>query len=223
MEKKVDILGIEVNNYSAHEAMQKVVTYFENDSMNVINTIYPTVLMAAQKDPELKAGIEAADLTIIGDKAILSAADITDEKRCEEVANSVFLSLFLHFIGAQGHPVHLLSEKEKVNEEILEYFSEYYDNLNIVGASVVAPDEEQDDRVVNEINSTDAAVLFSTLTSPHQEFFISRNKTRINVNVWFGIGESNYIMNARTGLFKRLIDLGIFKRQVSKQKNKEEI
>lgn len=71
MLKKIDILGIEVDNYTVREAMMQVENYLDNTVMNTIETIDMKMLELAGRDETVRACMEQLDLAVIGEKEIL--------------------------------------------------------------------------------------------------------------------------------------------------------
>lgn len=90
MLKKIDILGIEVDNYTVREAMMQVENYLDNTVMNTIETIDMKMLELAGRDETVRACIEQLDLAVIGEKEILIAADVHSSQRISETINHDF-------------------------------------------------------------------------------------------------------------------------------------
>ena len=95
MLKKIDILGIEVDNYTVREAMMQVENYLDNTIMNTIETIDMKMLELAGQDETVRACIEQLDLAVIGEKEILIAADVHSSQRLSETINHDFFREFI--------------------------------------------------------------------------------------------------------------------------------
>ena len=65
MLKKIDILGIHVDNYTVHEAMQKVEVYLNNTVMNRVETISTHMIDEAGKNETVKECMEVLVLAFI--------------------------------------------------------------------------------------------------------------------------------------------------------------
>ncbi len=76
MVKRIDILGISLDNYTVREAMLKIEVCWNNTIMSTVETISMDTLAKAQSDELVKNCIENLDLAIICDKEILKAAGI---------------------------------------------------------------------------------------------------------------------------------------------------
>lgn len=95
MLKKIDILGIEVDNYTVREAMMQVENYLDNTVMNTIETIDMKMLELAGRDETVRACMEQLDLAVIGEKEILIAADVHSSQRISETINHDFFREFI--------------------------------------------------------------------------------------------------------------------------------
>ena len=76
MKKKIEILGLPIDNYSVREAILLAEGYLNSTSMNIIETVSMKTLADAESSEAVKEVISLADLTIIGEKEILTAANI---------------------------------------------------------------------------------------------------------------------------------------------------
>ena len=118
MLKKIDILGIEVDNYTVREAMMQVENYLDNTVMNTIETIDMKMLELAGRDETVRACMEQLDLAVIGEKEILIAADVHSSQRISETINHDFFREFIKRIIRNHKRVFLLAETiaQVVNE-----------------------------------------------------------------------------------------------------------
>ena len=89
MVKKLDILGISLDNYTVREAMLRIEACWNNTIMSTVETISMDTLVKAQADELVKNCIENLDLAIICDKEILKAAGIVSSQRMKEDRKSV--------------------------------------------------------------------------------------------------------------------------------------
>ena len=93
MSKKISVLDISIDNFTAKEAMQEALAYMESDLVSVIELVTIESLMELGTEAELKEEIENFDLILAGNKTILEAAEITDHKCLRETEDKTFLSI----------------------------------------------------------------------------------------------------------------------------------
>ena len=98
MSKKISVLDISIDNFTAKEAMQEALAYMESDLVSVIELVTIESLMELGTEAELKEEIENFDLILAGNKTILEAAEITDHKCLRETQDKTFLKMFLRYL-----------------------------------------------------------------------------------------------------------------------------
>ena len=70
MIKKIDILGIQLDNYTVREAIMRVEAWYDNNMLNVIEMVSMQMLTESESDPVLKEVISSLDLAVIGEKGL---------------------------------------------------------------------------------------------------------------------------------------------------------
>ncbi|PXV90142.1 N-acetylglucosaminyldiphosphoundecaprenol N-acetyl-beta-D-mannosaminyltransferase [Lachnotalea glycerini] len=189
MENKINVLGIEIDNYLIADSKYLIDEYLDNDCMNTISIIQIPTLLRAVDDEEFKEYIEKMDLTVAGDKAILEAAGLTDEQKLWEASDREFIVQFFRNIIKREKTIYVLGEKEQEVDRYMKAITKRYIGLNIAGKYAVEGHESDWDSIVNEINSVAPDVILSILPSPFQENFVIENKNRISAKVWIGLND----------------------------------
>lgn len=219
MIKKVELLGIEIDNYTVREAMLKVETYLNNTVMNTIEAISMEMLVRAQEDETLKDCIEGLDLAIINEKEILQAAGVNSPQRVRETSERQFFKEFMKRIIRNNKTVYLFGATKQSVEELETFLMEDYGDLKIVGKFAIEDCVGDFDGVVNEINIVSPDVIFSVISTPEQEYFLMENQGKMNAKVWYGLG-SDYAskrgFSGFTGWIKRIMHKGMLNRMLSK-------
>ena len=133
MLKKLDILGLELDNYTVREAMLKAETYLNNNEMNTIETISMTMLEKAGQDEKMHDCLKELDLAVIGEKEILSAAGVNSMQRMKETVENEFFHEFMKRLLRNKKTVYLLAEKKAEVENLNDFLRDEYDKIQIVG------------------------------------------------------------------------------------------
>ena len=141
MSKKISVLDISIDNFTAKEAMQEALAYMESDLVSVIELVTIESLMELGTEAELKEEIENFDLILAGNKTILEAAEITDHKCLRETEDKTFLKMFLRYLARKHKRVYLLVESEEEGQKMFGHFEEYYRGTQIVGMAKVSADQ----------------------------------------------------------------------------------
>lgn len=189
MVKKLDICGMQIDNYTAREAIMQVEIYLNNTVMNTIETINMKMLDLAGEDETVRECIDLLDLAVIGEKDILIAAGVNSTQRIRETVEHDFFREFLKRIIRNHKHVFLLGETTAEVDELSDYLFEEYERLQIGGRCALEEKAGDNESVVNEINSVSPDVIFSILPSPMQEAFLIENKGKLSASIWYGLGD----------------------------------
>ena len=219
MLKKIDILGIEVDNYTVREAMMQVENYLDNTVMNTIETIDMKMLELAGRDETVRACIEQLDLAVIGEKEILIAADVHSSQRLSETINHDFFREFIKRIIRNHKRVFLLAETIAQEEQLEHFLVGKYEQIEVAGHCAIEEKSNDFESVVNEINSASADVIFSILPSPLQEQFLTENKSKLDVKIWYGLS-SDYAPRSRISRISQIAGRLIHKKKLQSKLHK---
>ena len=162
MIKKVDILGIQLDNYTVREAIMCVERYLSNNVLNTIESISLQMLIDSETNPVLKEVMSSLDLAIIGEKEIIQAAGLESMQRIRETEENDY------------------SLKAELAED--------YPKLIFAGEYAVETCVGDLEAVINDMNATTPDVIISVLPSPMQEQFLYEHRDKMNANIWYGIG-----------------------------------
>lgn len=219
MLKKIDILGIEVDNYTVREAMMQVENYLDNTVMNTIETIDMKMLELAGQDETVRACMEQLDLAVIGEKEILIAADVHSSQRISETINHDFFREFIKRIIRNHKRVFLLAETIAQEEQLEHFLVGKYEQIEVAGHCAIEEKSNDFESVVNEINSASADVIFSILPSPLQEQFLTENKSKLDAKIWYGLS-SDYALRSRISRISQIAGRLIHKKKLQSKLHK---
>lgn len=189
MVKKIDILGINLDNYTVREAMLQMDVCWNNTIMSTVETISMETLVKAQSDELVKKCIESLDLAIICDKEILKVAGIMSSQRLKETKENEFLKEFLRRTARNKRTVYLLGDSKERIGMLQEFLNENYEKIKIAGVYALDECGGDYDAVINEINIATPDVILSVLSTPNREYFLIEHKEKLNAKIWYGLGE----------------------------------
>lgn len=220
MSKKVQVLGIKLDNYTVREMMLLLEEYISTEGLNLVEVVSPDLLMTASENRELKAMIEETDLQIIGDPVILEVVEESyHQQQSKEIQKCELEEQFLRSLIRKKKTVYWIGHSESALHSFQEYIGENYPDLNIVGYFAGTIGEANVDAVMNDVNSTTADVILLNFPSPQQEQFVMENRNRFNARLCMCLGmslKSRYPSRSRVSKLKALIDQTVFKRKVIK-------
>ena len=172
MLKKLDILGLEIDNYTVREAMLKAETYLNNNEMNTIETISMTMLEKAGHDEKMRDCLKQLDLAVIGEKEILSAAGVNSMQRMKETGENEFFYEFMKRMIRNKKTVYLLAEKKTELENLERFLHDEYEKVRIVGQYAMEDCTGDLDAVVNAVNVEMQMLYFLYCRPPVRNIFL---------------------------------------------------
>ena len=226
MDKKMNVLNVRLNDYTAKDAMKAVTEYMQTESVSTVEIVTADILMKAAQTEGLKENIEQLDMVFADDEAILEAAQVTDKKRLQEAHDRVFRKMMFRYFHKNHLRLFILADSETELENLEAYLEEEYSGIEIVGDAVVPDGEAADDMITNRINGAEAECVLASLGSPKQEEFIWRCKNVLNTKLWLGIGKETVLIPKKENWRERLKDFferSILKREAEKERKKKEV
>lgn len=206
MTKKIDILGMPLDNYTVRESITQAETFLENGKLNTIETISMEMLIDTEEHPAVREVMGALDLSVIGEKEILQAAGIDTMQRVRETEEKDFAGEFFKRLERNRKSIFLLGESEKRIVREREALLANFPKLLIVGEYALESCVGDPEAVINDMNVLTPDVIVSVLPTPLQEEFLRSHKDKMNVSIWYGEGEEG-MERRRRGIgaaFRRL-------------------
>ncbi len=221
--RKMQLLGIELRDYSVKESLRLVGQYLNNARLDTICFLSTDTLLNAREDKNLKLWLESMDLTIPVSEEILHAAGITNRTRIKEVINSTFYREFIRRLSNEKRTMFILTETQSVLDASREYIEKNAAGIQIVGTYAFENLTGDEATIINDINSVVPDIVISRLSSPKQEQFVFENKSKINAKIWIALKDTFVAKENAKGLkfekLSKLIEKTIFRRMVTKYEN----
>lgn len=224
MIKKIELLGTKIDNYSVKESMLLVETYLNNNVMNTIESVSMKMLVQAEENENLKQTIESLDLAMPGERDILLAAGIKSAQRMKEVSDNAFFMEFAKRIVRNHKKVCLLGETRDRLNHLLDFITQYYERMNIVGCLTLEECSGDIAGTINEINILAPDIILSVLPTPTQEEFLAEQLGKLDAKLWYGLGD-NYMkrngFSRVTDGFHKIVGKAVFHSKLTKYKQEE--
>lgn len=202
MVKKIDIAGIQLDNYSARESIMAVERMLSEVAFHTMEEVNMDMLMLAATNEKVKAALNHLDISIIMDQGIIDAAGERSIIKRGLDREDCFYEIIKRF--ERNHKtVFILAAKEKELQEITEYIASEFSRLTIAGSIATEDCHGEADAIVNEINAATADVILSVLPSPMQEEFLEDNKDKISAILWYGVGDCKFVKK-RDSIWKKI-------------------
>lgn len=223
MIKKIDIAGLQLDNYTVREMIMKIDKCMSERNFTTIEEINMDTLHMAATNEAVKQAIEVLDYTVIAETGILSAASAETLQRKHEIEDHDFFNELFKRLERNRKNVFILADSEMTVEAVARFLNERFDRLKIKGNGVLDESENATEALVNEINIASPDVVVSFLPSPMQEAFLLHNKDKLSTNLWYGIG-NNKFMDKRPGIIgkiRKMLDVRRLARIIDNYENQE--
>lgn len=220
MNDKIEVLGLEINNFTAKDAMKCVVSYMGTEPVNVIEMVTMNTIAKFQEDESAKEIFEAFDLALASDKGILQAAGVVDERRLKDADDLLFIKMVMRYLHKNGARVFLLAENDADLQKLETYMAEDYSSIQVVETATIESNASSDDMLLNLVNGAEADCVLSVLPSPMEEQFVFRNKMLVNTRLWLGLGNLlDEMKKEKTGIqkMKEFVLRQILKQEMAKK------
>lgn len=182
------IFGVEVNTETSDATIGRIFSRLQNNEKSFIIAINPEKLMKSRRDPELLNILNEATVGIPDGIGVVLASRLRGGNIKGRITGVDMMDHLCEQASVQDVPVFLYGAKPGVAQLAAEKLQETYPNLTVAGT--LDGYEKDEETVLNTINDSGAKILFVALGSPTQEQFIIRNKEKLNVSVFQGVGGS---------------------------------
>lgn len=214
MSERINVLGIEINNYTAKEAMQRVVEYMKRDSLQVVARMTPKSIKHLMDEPEYVSQLEDYEIVLLESKELLQTAGIFDKQLIKEMEDQTFFRLFGRYLHKNQKKVFLLAETTLLLREMQSFIMTKFPKITVEGTVVMEEHTASEDMIVNAINMADADCIIAAVSSPTQERFVKKYRTALNAKIWMGFGVEFAKNDSRSPLviLKEFVEKNILKR-----------
>lgn len=207
MRDTIEILGVKIDRISAAYALKKAEQMVRQPGVSVIFTPNPEIVMAAYQDPEFKEILNSADMCTPDGIGVVYAAKMLGTPVPERVAGFDLTCGLLESLRKTGEGVFLFGAKPGVAETAADNLRETYPGINICGVQHGYFSDNENNGIVEKINSSGAKLLLVCLGAPKQEKWIAANRDKLTaVNLCMGVGGA---LDVFAGVAKRAPDIFI--------------
>lgn len=195
---RIDILGVEFDSLTKDEAVRFALEQISQRSGGYMVTPNPEIVMETWRNPELKAAVADAKLTIPDGIGIIHAANILKTPMKERVPGIDVTASVLECMAKDGKSVFLLGAKPGVAEKAAENMKKDYPGLVVCGTQDGY--FKDDAPVIEMINAAAPDFLLVCLGSPKQELWMKKYSGKLNVGFMGGLGGT---LDVFAGVVKR--------------------
>ena len=191
----VELLGLNIDNYSFEEAVAKAKALIDGHKVSQIVTINPEMFQTAEKDEIFAEIVKNAEMVIPDGVGVKIALQLTG-KQANRIPGIDFAKRLLMESAQTNIPVAIIGAKENVVTNAVQNLQKEISGLNIVyyRDGYFNNDEE----IYNELRAKSPKLILVALGSPKQELFIYNAKKVLNPSLMIGIGGSLDVWSGET-------------------------
>lgn len=190
MHKKTDILGLSISNVTMKFVLSSILEWSDCSILRVVYTPNAEIVMQSVREPELAAILNQADFLLPDGAGVVLGARILGTPLAEKVSG---VDVARGLVSAKKKPAlrfYLFGGKQGVAELAALHLLHEYPFIEIAGYRNGYFDPAENENIVNEINKTNADVLFVCLGAPRQEEWIHAHRSILNCKIAIGLGGS---------------------------------
>lgn len=195
--EKIDILGINFDNVSMEEAVEKCEKFLNSDKGNLIVTPNPEIVMKAKDDVEFKDIINSAELVIPDGIGIIKAGNILGTPLKERVAGYDLICNLLEKYKDGSKTFYFWGSKPGYADEAKQNLEQKYPNIKIVGTHTGYFKPEEESEIIAEIKELKPDILLVGIGFPRQEKVINKYKNDGFFKIGIGCGGSIDVLAGR--------------------------
>lgn len=188
MIKKIDIAGIQVDNYTVRESIMLVEKNISRQIFTTLEEVNMQMLLLAETDERMRESLEKLDYSVIAETGILNAVGENSIQRKREIEDHDFYFELLKRLERNHKSIFLLGKSREELEQALQTIEEDFPKCRFVGAEAMDECVGATDAIVNEINAATPDVVISILPTPEQEYFLLDNRNKLSTTLWYGMG-----------------------------------
>lgn len=204
MPKPISILGIRVDRVSQKQAldlvMEMIAQYHASErtlSCHQLITVNPEFVMAAQRNADFRAAINAASLVVADGIGVVWATRYLKAPTPERITGVDTLVALAKRCATASYRLYLLGAAPGVAEEAATRLQALAPGLQIAGTYAGSPAPTEEEEIIERVRAARADVLCVAYGAPAQDLWIARNLTRLPVALAVGVGGAYDFISGR--------------------------
>jgi N-acetylglucosaminyldiphosphoundecaprenol N-acetyl-beta-D-mannosaminyltransferase len=188
---KVNILGIGISRLNMEGVKKEIGQYIVRGGCHYVLASNVHTLMMSQTDNDYRKINNESDISLPDGKPLVWAARLLGEARIQRICGRDLMTALCQESLKNGYSHFFYGARENVLELLLEKLRNKHGGLKIAGyySPPFRPlSKEEDDRVVNMINDSQADLVWIGLGAPKQEKWIAEHLGKIKAPVMLAVG-----------------------------------
>lgn len=188
MRKVVNIAGINIDDITMDQAVEKVYEFISSNENHSIYTPNAEIMMDGITSKDLNQVLNNADMLVADGAGVVLASKILGKAVAQKVSGVDLVKNLLKASSNKPIKFFLFGGKPGIAEIANANIICDYPRAQVVGTRNGFFTEENEEEIINEINNSGADVLLVCLGAPKQELWIYKNKSKLKVKACLGVG-----------------------------------
>lgn len=188
MNKRIEMMGCQIDNLSMEETLQTVEGFIKTGKPHQHVVVNVDKLVKASRDPELRRIINDCALINVDGMPVVWASRLLGKGLKERVAGVDLFEGLMRRSAEKGWRVFLLGAREEVVSDVKRIYEQKYPGLTVAGYRNGYWKPEEEAGVVEQIRAAHADLLFVAISSPKKEHFLGRYQAEMKIPFAMGVG-----------------------------------
>jgi N-acetylglucosaminyldiphosphoundecaprenol N-acetyl-beta-D-mannosaminyltransferase len=197
---RVNILGVSISSVNMNEALNTIESWIKGGQTQYVCVTPAHSVMDCLHNPELTKIINSSGLTTPDGMSIVWMLRLYGHKNVTRVYGPDLMLALSKLSSEKGYRQFFYGGAEGVAEELARELGSRYPGLSVVGTYTppfrpLTP--EEDHKVIELINSSEADIVWVGISSPKQEYWMASHVGKINAPVLIGVGAAFDFLSGR--------------------------
>lgn len=188
MRKVVNIAGINIDDITMEQAVNRVYEFIDSNENHSIYTPNAEIMMEGITNKNINRVLNAADMLVADGAGVVLASKILGREVREKVSGVDLTQNLLKASSKKPIKFFLFGGKPGIAEKAHANIICDYPAAQVVGTRNGYFKEADNEEIIDKINKSGAEVLFVCLGAPQQELWIHENKDKLKVKACLGGG-----------------------------------
>lgn len=182
---RAKILGVPIDLVSLEEAgkITENLINKSHKSCKIVTAPNVEIIMRAQKDEEFFSILNLSELATPDSIGVTIGIKKQGKQLKERIPGQAYFRKVFELAEEKKWTIYILGGKEDVIKNACKKLQIKYPNSNIIGYHNGYFDEQEERKIIEQINLLEPNVLFVALGAPKQEKWIAKNKEKLKVDI----------------------------------------
>lgn len=191
LSKKFSILGVGISAINMEDAVSFIENAISNRQKRYICVCPISTIMECKKNADVMKSVNSADLATPDGMGVVWLGMMRGHKNIKRVYGPQLMRRVCDISVSKGYKHYLYGSTQEVLDSLNARLDKNYPGINVAGR--FSPPfrkltKDEDEKIINDINSSNADIVWVGLGSPKQDLWMHEYRSRINASILIGVG-----------------------------------